>query len=82
MKEEGVKTEEELQSWFVHYMEHFFNEHGKNLIGWDEILEGCRKQRHREIRLFIVRMQISIWMYNKIVNPSETSMNMYWLLIP
>ena len=40
MKEEGLKTEEELQSWFVHYMEHFFNEHGKNLIGWDEILEG------------------------------------------
>ena len=40
MKDEGLKTEEELQSWFVHYMEHFFNEHGKNLIGWDEILEG------------------------------------------
>lgn len=40
MKENGLKTEEELQSWFVHTMEHFFNEQGKEMIGWDEILEG------------------------------------------
>lgn len=40
MKELGLKTYEELQSWFVHDMEHFFNDHGKRLIGWDEIIEG------------------------------------------
>jgi len=40
MKAKGLRSEEELQSWFVHEMEHFFNEHGKHLIGWDEIVEG------------------------------------------
>ena len=40
MKAKGLKTEEELQSWFVHEMEQFFNAHGKRLIGWDEIVEG------------------------------------------
>lgn len=40
MKDNGLKTEEELQAWFVHGMEKFFNENGKEMIGWDEILEG------------------------------------------
>lgn len=40
MKVNGLKTEEELQSWFIHEMERFFNANGKNMIGWDEILEG------------------------------------------
>ncbi len=40
IKDENLKSEEELQSWFVHYMEKYFNENGKELIGWDEILEG------------------------------------------
>jgi hexosaminidase len=40
MKEEGLKTEHELQSYFVQRMERFLNENGKKLIGWDEILEG------------------------------------------
>jgi hexosaminidase len=40
MKKENIKTVEELQSYFVHRMEKFFNAHGKKLIGWDEILEG------------------------------------------
>lgn len=40
MKDNGLKTEEELQAWFVHDMEKFFNENGKEMIGWDEILEG------------------------------------------
>lgn len=40
MKKEGLKTEEELQAWFVKSMEKFFNVHGKRLIGWDEIIEG------------------------------------------
>ncbi len=40
MKEEGLKSEHELQSYFIQRMEKFLNEHGKKLIGWDEILEG------------------------------------------
>lgn len=40
MKEERLKTPEQLQAWFVHNMEKFFNENGRRMIGWDEILEG------------------------------------------
>lgn len=40
MKDNDLKTEEELHAWFVKYMEKYFNEHGKEMIGWDEILEG------------------------------------------
>ena len=40
IKELGLKDEAELQSWFTCTMEKFFNENGKKLIGWDEILEG------------------------------------------
>ncbi|WP_245623993.1 family 20 glycosylhydrolase [Flavihumibacter petaseus] len=40
MEKEGLKSVEELQSYFVHRMEKFFNANGKKLIGWDEILEG------------------------------------------
>lgn len=40
MRENGLKSEEELQSWFIHQMEHFFNSKGKKMIGWDEIIEG------------------------------------------
>ena len=40
MKDEGLKTEHELQSYFVQRMEKFLNQNGKKLIGWDEILEG------------------------------------------
>jgi len=37
---EGLKNEEELQSYFVRRIEKFLNSRGKKLIGWDEILEG------------------------------------------
>jgi hexosaminidase len=40
MKAEGLKTEEELQSWFIRRIEKFLNAQGKKLLGWDEILEG------------------------------------------
>ena len=40
MKREGLKNEEELQSWFVRRIEKFVNAHGKTLIGWSEILQG------------------------------------------
>lgn len=40
MRAEGLKNEEELQSYFIHRMESVLKEKGKKLIGWDEILEG------------------------------------------
>lgn len=40
MRRNGLKNEKELHSWFIRYMEKFFNENGKQMIGWDEILEG------------------------------------------
>jgi hexosaminidase len=40
MKKEGLKSVDELQSYFVRRMERFFNSKGKKLIGWDEILDG------------------------------------------
>jgi hexosaminidase len=40
MKQEGLKNEMELQSYFVKRIERFLNSKGRRLIGWDEILEG------------------------------------------
>lgn len=40
MDQQNIKNADELQSYFVHRMEKFFNDHGKKIIGWDEILEG------------------------------------------
>ncbi|HRW96058.1 MAG TPA: family 20 glycosylhydrolase [Bacteroidales bacterium] len=37
---EGLKNEEELQSYFISRIERFLNAHGRKIIGWDEILEG------------------------------------------
>ncbi len=36
----GLKSEEELQGWFIRQMDRFLAEHGRRLIGWDEILQG------------------------------------------
>jgi hexosaminidase len=36
----NLKDEHELQSWFIKEIETFLNDNGKNMIGWDEILEG------------------------------------------
>ena len=40
MEEEGLDTVEELQSYLVRRIERYLNDHGRKLIGWDEILEG------------------------------------------
>jgi hexosaminidase len=40
MEREGLKSKEELQSWFTRRMEKFINAHGKTLIGWSEIRQG------------------------------------------
>ncbi len=40
MKENQIKDEHELQSYFIQRMEKFINSKGRQIIGWDEILEG------------------------------------------
>jgi hexosaminidase len=40
MKQEGLKNEEELQSWFIRRIEKFVSAHGRTMIGWSEILQG------------------------------------------
>ena len=40
IKREGLKDEHELQSYFITRMEKYINSKGKQIIGWDEILEG------------------------------------------
>ena len=40
MAKNGLKDEMELQSYFIGRIEKFLNSKGKQIIGWDEILEG------------------------------------------
>jgi hexosaminidase len=40
MHEEGLENVEELQSYLIRRIGRFLNDHGRQLIGWDEILEG------------------------------------------
>ena len=40
IKREGLKNEEELQSWFIRRIEKMLAAKGRRLIGWDEIQEG------------------------------------------
>ena len=40
IKAEGLRNENELQSYFIKRMEKFLASKGKRLVGWDEILEG------------------------------------------
>ena len=40
MKDNNLKDEHELQSYFINKIEKYINSKGRNIIGWDEILEG------------------------------------------
>jgi len=40
IKREGLRNEQELQSYFIRRIEQFLGRRGRRLIGWDEILEG------------------------------------------
>ena len=40
IKAEGLKDEQELQSYFIQRIENFLNSKNRKIIGWDEILEG------------------------------------------
>ncbi len=40
IKEKNLKDEHGLQSYFISRIEKYLNSKGRNIIGWDEILEG------------------------------------------
>ncbi|WP_407690208.1 beta-N-acetylhexosaminidase [Salegentibacter salegens] len=40
IKQENLKNEKGLQSYFIKRMENFLQENNRKLLGWDEILEG------------------------------------------
>ena len=40
MKQEGLKDEQELQSWFIRRIERYVSGRGHTLVGWSEILQG------------------------------------------
>jgi hexosaminidase len=42
--EHHLLDEKGLQAWFVRDMEHFFAEHGRRMVGWDEIAEDSLSQ--------------------------------------
>ena len=46
----GLADEEELQSYFIRRMDDYLVQHGRRLVGWDEILEGgLAAQRDRDV---------------------------------
>ena len=40
IKDENLRDEFELQSWFVRRIERWLQSRGRKIVGWDEILEG------------------------------------------
>lgn len=40
MQEEGLESVDELQSYMIHRIEEYLNARGRQIIGWDEILQG------------------------------------------
>ncbi len=40
MRQEGLKDEEQLQSWFVQRVARYLASRGRQAVGWDEIMEG------------------------------------------
>ena len=40
MKALGIASEDAMQSWFMDQIGSYLAEHGRSMVGWDEILEG------------------------------------------
>lgn len=40
MRQEGLRNEDELQAWAIRRVQDYLRGRGKQLVGWDEILEG------------------------------------------
>ncbi len=45
IREEGLKDENELQSYFIKRIENYLHSKGKKVIGWEEIIEGGLPER-------------------------------------
>ena len=44
MTDEHLANVDELQSYLIHRIEKFLNNHGRHLLGWDEILQWTRRK--------------------------------------
>ena len=40
MEEEGIREVKGLQTYLIRHIGHFLNTHGRQLVGWDEIIDG------------------------------------------
>ncbi|MEE8143695.1 MAG: beta-N-acetylhexosaminidase [Planctomycetota bacterium] len=40
LQQEGLQNENQLQGWFTRRISRFLSQHGRQAIGWDEVLEG------------------------------------------
>ncbi len=49
MKEKGMVKEIELLNYFVRQMEKIVNKYGKNMAGWDEILDGGELKKNTRV---------------------------------
>lgn len=49
IRDEHLKNETELQSYFVHRIDQFMSSKGRRIIGWDEILEGGDLSRNAAV---------------------------------
>jgi hexosaminidase len=47
MKALGITSENAMQSWLIDQLGTYLADHGRRLIGWDEILEGGLPPRPR-----------------------------------
>jgi hexosaminidase len=43
----GIKTENGLQSWMIDQLGSYLAQHGRRLIGWDEISKAACRPRPR-----------------------------------
>lgn len=72
-KRENLKTEKDVQSWFIRQIEKFVNSKGKTMIGWDDILgEGIAPSATiMSWRGFSYAVQAARSKHNVIMTPSD-----------
>ena len=76
MFERGLKSEDELQSWYIRQLDQYLTSKGRRLVGWDEILEGgladdaavmCWKDPDRGVKAALMGHEVVMaphdWLY-------------------
>ena len=58
IEEQDLEDEYELQSWFIRRINRFLASQGKQLIGWDEILEGGLAEG-----ACVMSWRVGFWLY-------------------